>query len=171
MSNGYIINRGGESDPQSLKLYTRLNRFVRNETCSGAPPERMKAATQIWQQRHPKARLRAAVSTYNCMGLVFANRRTWVDPDQWELIREDDGYRRLEIKEEPLPGDVVLYRMTEELTHVAVITKVELDLHSSDWVVEVISQWGADGEFIHDMRDVPQLLGVPTEIWTERAAP
>jgi hypothetical protein len=38
MSNGYIINRGGESDPQSLKLYTRLNRFVRNETCSGAPP-------------------------------------------------------------------------------------------------------------------------------------
>lgn len=169
MGNGYIINRGDESDPRSLKLYTRKHRFVQNEQKPGFPVERMRAATQMWQQRHPEARLRAAASTYNCMGLVFANRRTCIDPDQWNLIREDDGYRPLADNERPLPGDVVLYEDQHGLAHVAVITKAEPDPRSADWRIEVISQWGADGEFIHDMHDVPQMLGTPTQIWTERA--
>ncbi len=172
MLGGIIINRGHESDPQCLKLYTRKNRFIENEQPPGGgfPAKRMRAATEMWQQRHPKIRLRAATSAYNCMGLVFANRRTCIDPDQWEVIRDDDGYRQLDPKEEPLPGDVVLYLDNHGLSHVGVITKVEPILKSADWCIEVISQWGSDGEFIHEMSDVPAMLGIPKEIWTERDA-
>jgi hypothetical protein len=171
MPNDSIINQGGESDPLSLRLYTRRNRFVRNERRGAASVERMTQAVKIMQQGHPNARLRSAASTYNCMGLVFANRRTWIDPDQWEIVRDDDGYRKLDASEEPFPGDVVLYREGAELTHVAVITTVEPNLQQAAWAIEVISQWGMDGEYLHEMTDVPRLLGVPVEIWTERAKP
>lgn len=172
MPSGYIINRGQESDPQRLKLYTRKNRFIENEQPPGGgfPAERMRAATQMWQERHPRAKLRAAASTYNCMGLAFANRRTCIDPGQWEVIRDDDGYRQLARSEPPCPGDIVLYRDSDGYSHVAVITAVEPDVQSANWRIEVISQWGADGEFIHQMSDVPQLLGAPAEIWTDRGA-
>jgi hypothetical protein len=35
-------------------------------------------------------------------------------------------------------------------------------------VLVVVSKWGADGEYEHDVTDVPKLLGAPAEYWTDR---
>jgi hypothetical protein len=34
--------------------------------------------------------------------------------------------------------------------------------------LQVLSKWGADGEYLHDLTDVPYLLGRPAEYWTDR---
>ncbi len=32
----------------------------------------------------------------------------------------------------------------------------------------VLSKWGGEGEYMHDMSDVPELFGTPAEFWTHR---
>jgi hypothetical protein len=34
--------------------------------------------------------------------------------------------------------------------------------------IKVISKWGQEAEFIHDVDDVLDLLGRPSEYWTDR---
>ncbi len=64
----------------------------------------------ILKQRHPNALLRSITATYNCLGLIVASRRVWVDPDHLLTILIQDGYRRLRGPEETEVGDVVVYR-------------------------------------------------------------
>jgi hypothetical protein len=135
-------------------------------------PERLRSAEQLWATARPEARLRSLSSTYNCVGLVFASRRTWVDPQTLPLILGDDGYRQLPPAVRPEPGDVVIYRTTSgRVEHIGTILASEPVVETSEWRVTVISQWGADGEYVHPMHHVPLALGQPSEYWTERQRP
>ena len=152
-----------------LALSTRKRHQVPNEQRSPRPPARMQAARSIVLSAHPSARARSLSSLYNCVGMVFASRRTWVEPEHLPMILADDEYRQVNNRGELQPGDVVVYRDDQdEISHVGIVAEVRPDLEEATWVVVVLSQWGADGEYFHIDDDVNPRLGRPTEYWTDR---
>ena len=114
-------------------------------------------------------RVRSRASDYNCVGLVFASRRTWVDTRYVNQFLEEDGYRKVELRDAQ-PGDVILYRgEAETVEHVGLVIEHEPKPADADWDTIVLSQWGKDGEFLHERRDVSPLFADSTiEVWTER---
>jgi hypothetical protein len=168
----YILGEGGTSDRDSLSMVTRKGNRIRNVKRSEASPDRIRAAVQAATSVCPNAKLRSATQVYNCMGLVFASRRTWIDVDEIPTILDDDGYAHLEGLMEAKVGDVVVYGDPSdgEISHVGIIVRKEANVLNASWDVEVMSQWGADGEYIHPLDHVPALLGVPFQFWTDRKA-
>lgn len=155
----------------SLPLATKKGTQIPNERRREHAPIRLQAAKDTVIQNHPFARMRSLSATYNCMGMVFANRRTWIDTDHLQLILQEDNYRQTNV-EDLQPGDVVVYR--DELgyvKHVGLVSSIEVDLANlteDERKVTVLSQWGADGEYFHPVDEVNKLLGNPTEYWTDR---
>ena len=74
---GFIIGQGGESDQQRISLATSKNRNIPNSRRPERAPEAMLAAREMWLKDNRE--LRSMSATYNCIGMVFANRRTWID--------------------------------------------------------------------------------------------
>ena len=53
--------------------------------------------------------------------------------------------------------------------HVGLVIEHEPNVANADWDTTVLSQWGRDGEFLHERRDVSPLFAASTiEVWTER---
>ncbi len=102
--------------------------------------------------------------------IIVASRRTWVDPDHLLTILSQDGYRRLRGPEETEVGDVVVYRDDSgDVSHVGLVSRKKIvDPRNGSDYLQVLSKWGADGEYFHDLHDVPYLLGRPAEFWTDR---
>ena len=103
------------------------------------------------------------------MGLLFASRRTWIDPESLGMILAEDEYRQLGGLHEAYVGDIVVYRDSEgDVAHVAVIIELEPVIQTASWKVTVISKWGADGEYVHPLDELPDRLGSATEYWADR---
>lgn len=118
---------------------------------------------------HPDARARSMSSLYNCMGMVFASRRTCIEPEHLLMILNDDEYRRVDNKGDLQRGDIVVYRDDDgEVSHVGIVADVTTDPARATWDVLVLSQWGRHGEYFHLDEDVHTKLGKPTEYWTDR---
>ena len=63
---------------------------------------------------------------YNCVGLIFASRRAWIETNHlYELLRQD-GYNRV-VEREIVPGDLVVYTNNEVPTHVGLIMSIRRD--------------------------------------------
>jgi len=124
----------------------------------------------IWKTAKPDARLRSISGTYNCIGMVVASRRTWVDPDDLLRVLQDDGYRKLEGESQARLGDVVVYRdMAGEVSHTGIVVgKNVYDPENRRDTLVVLSKWGHEGEYEHDASNVPLLCGLPSEYWTDR---
>lgn len=163
-----IIDRGGPNDPQALQHVTRKRRWIHNEVAPELPPVQMREAIRIARQAGPDVRLRSAASRYNCMGMLFASRRTSIDTDLWPLIQVDDEYRQLTPSEVPQPGDVIVYRRDGNLSHLGLVLEVKTNLSDASVSATVLSQWGYSGEYVHPEGQVPTLHGVPREYWTDR---
>ena len=129
---------------------------------------------QRWQPRKP------ATGGYNCAGHVWASRRSGLfDPQDWRIILDDDGYRRLPEHEDPFPGDLVLYvdSGNEEILHVGEIIEmrpgVTAQSRSIPWVLSKLD--AKSGEVMHYVHDVPpwqsQGFLYRIEYWTERPHP
>lgn len=132
------------------------------------PPEARRASIEQWAGLVPGAELRSLTATYNCMGMVFAARRTWVETDLLELIKEDDEYRVVDAKQ-VVPGDLVLYRGPEgQLAHIGLVLEKHAVLSEGQFSFTVLSKWGQGGEYKHLLDDVPPTLGKPTEFISER---
>ena len=160
-SGEYLFDTG-------LSLATKEGTDIPNERRMELPPVRMQAARDLVLSKHPLAELRSLSATYNCMGLVFANRRTCIDPKHLQMILRDDGYTKTTCKELQ-PGDIVVYRDDDgNATHVGIVFKIEINLIDADRKIIVLSQWGRDGEYFHPVNEVNELLGNPTEYWTDR---
>lgn len=163
-----IVGRGTSSDPRAIPLATKKKFSLRNERRPQLPRARMRAALQIFSAEHPSLRPRSLSSTYNCVGMVFASRRTWVDPRWIPQILRDDGYRKT-TREESECGDVVLYRdPRDKIVHVGLVVCRRVVTRANEPDILVLSQWGSDGEYFHDIDDVSEMLGSPQEFWTER---
>lgn len=165
-----LISPGGPSDRASIPLATRRGSLIPNERRFERPHEALREAVRFAIQGRPNVRLRSATAVYNCMGMIFASRRTWIDPVHLTTILIDDGYRRITIEYVQI-GDIAVYRAPEDprvASHVAVIVKIEPEIATASWKITVMSQWGADGEYIHPIDEVPIILGKPVEFWTDR---
>jgi len=128
-----------------------------------------------WRPRRP------ATGIYNCAGHVWASRRTAIlEDDQWALILHEDGYRRLEEDEEPVPDDLVIYidvgPQKESFLHVGRVFQLRPGvIPASRRIPWVVSKWDSfSGEVLHDPHDVPyarQGFVVRREYWTDRPMP
>ena len=109
-------------------------------------------------------------STYNCVGLVFASRRTNVDPGELSWILQDDGYKQ--ISEDMVEiGDLVVYRHDKEkpIVHIGVIVEKEADVRSAKMRFSVLSQWSFHGEYFHEATHVPtDWYGTHLDFFTHR---
>jgi hypothetical protein len=154
----------------SLLLQTRAKWQIPNELRPEQHPAALKAAIELARGIVPEAILRSITATYNCVGMVVANRRTWVDPADLVRVLRDDGYRKLNGPEEGDVGDVVIYHDDNGIPcHVGLVVRKNLLLAGGqEELLTVLSKWGADGEYIHGASRVPIYLGTPAEYWTDR---
>lgn len=166
--NNLLLDPGGKSDRLAIGLDTRRGNHIRNERRRELPLEVLIANKEISCSAHPQAEVRSVTATYNCVGMVFASRRTWVDPDQVRKILSDDGYQRVGGIEQAEVGDVVLYIYEGEIAHVGIIIERRENLREASISFKVLSKWGAHPEFIHHPDDVSPLWGELTEVWTDR---
>ena len=161
--------QGNYINAPELPLATRKRNLIPNEQRLESAPESMNAAKAFVLQDHPDAHARSLSSVYNCMGLVFASRRTWVDPEHLPMILADDDYRQVPDEGNLQPGDVVVYRDGDgQVSHVGIVDRVRTNVTQAVWEVFVLSQWGRDGEYFHRADDVNPRLGKPAEYWTDR---
>lgn len=165
----YIIGEGSEDDSLSIRLATRENNFIKNRRQFERAPEALIESRRIFAEAHPDAKLRSLTAVYNCVGLVFGSRRTWIDPEQIRFILEDDKYEKID-KCKVTSGDVVLYSDDggKKISHIGIVSCVTPKLMSGDLDIRVISKWGHDGEYFHALDDIPLLCGRAFEYWTDR---
>jgi len=120
------------------------------------------------------ARFRRLSFTYNCFGMVLANRQCWVEPApdcDIDSLLTSAGYRRHVRVGDVVSGDVVLYRAQDgAYVHIGLVLSATRDPAHATMKFEVLSKWGQDGEYIHQANDVPLLLGTPREYWTDTHA-
>lgn len=152
-----------------LALETKNGKRIPNAKRDQKAPARMAAAKKYVLDNHKSAQLRSLSSEYNCVGMVFAARRTVIEDDEVEMILLEDGYRQINNESELQIGDVVVYRNDHgTISHVGTIACVSSNVREAQWEITVLSQWGADGEYFHLIDDVNPLLGRPREFWTDR---
>jgi hypothetical protein len=164
-----IIGEGGERDPRSIRICTRDGTPIPNLQVTEDAPETRRTALLLFKESHPEAKLRSSSSTYNCVGHLFAARRTWIDSEHIAVILERDGYSRVEDERKLCVGDIVVYENRQgETTHVGQVVEVTPNLQTGERTVAVLSKWGVYGEYLHELEYVPELLGVPKGFWTER---
>jgi hypothetical protein len=129
----------------------------------------MKEAERLLSASCPGITTRSLDSTYNCMGMIFAARRTAIDIDSLEKIIQDDGYTPLASADHLHAGDIVVYAADGEFTHVALVVREGLVAGiGADPNHLLLSQWGYDGEYLHSLRQVPFLYGAPARFFTDR---
>jgi len=164
-----VIGTGETRVGDSIPLATRNGWSIPNETRMERISISLKAGEQFWRDEHPDARLRSSTATYNCYGMVFASRRTWVDVEYIGKILKYDSYKRIDETEIEL-GDIVVYRDEErdEITHVGIIADKMLIYKEGKWDLWIMSKWGEAGEYIHRIDDVPDTYGNLYEFWSER---
>jgi hypothetical protein len=130
----------------------------------------MRAAVDLVRELYPEAQLRSITATYNCVGLIVACRRVWVNPEHLVKILKDDGYRLLQRAEDTESGDVVVYHDPEDepcLVAFVVAKNLAVAGENRD-LLTVLSKWGADGEYLHEATKLPLLLRRPAQAWTDR---
>jgi len=165
---------GPGSTSSGLLVSTALGTHIPNEQRSQRPSQAMAAAKSHWTATLPNIEHRSSRSTYNCMGLPFAARRTAIDPQHVRLILAEDGYSQLPGLDHVVLGDLVLYYDSEgDLQHIGVVYEryrlmTNVGTPTGSWRTKVLSQWGFDGEYVHQIEDVPTAFGFPAEYWTDR---
>jgi hypothetical protein len=65
--------RDGKATVESYRLKRGFNR------------EMARASIEQWKQRFPEARLRSFSTRYNCVGMVFASRRAWIESTEFSV--------------------------------------------------------------------------------------
>jgi hypothetical protein len=83
-------------------------------------------------------------------------------------ILKQDGYSQFEDTQKLWVGDIVVYEKDGEITHVGQVVEIRPNLEAGRRDPIVLSKWGQYGEYLHDLKDVPLMLGRPKAFWTER---
>jgi hypothetical protein len=163
---------------RSIVVQTRTGKPIPNDIAAepNARMIRVRVAIrdkhgQNWTQRKPEC------GVYNCAGHVWASRRTAIREDEhWDLIFDEDGYRKLPAGESPLPGDLVVYREKDiGYIHVGVILACHRGAEGL-LVPKVLSKWDdASGEYIHWVNDAhffhEKDYVISFDFWTDRPLP
>jgi hypothetical protein len=153
-----------------LALESRARKPIRNEVRPDRPKAALDASAALFRGLFPDAILRSITATYNCVGMVVASRRTWVDTDGLIRVLQEDGYRRLADATQAELGDVVVYQDQQgEICHAGIVVRKNILVPGQQGdLLTVLSKWGADGEYIHGLSRLPALLGTAAQFWTDR---
>jgi hypothetical protein len=102
-------------------------------------------------------------SIYNCHGLVLGARRTGIEKDIREILK-DDGYVQIQSETNTLAGDIVLYvSQGGEVDHSAILVKPGYESMSAQGLV--VSKWGSFIEYVHDIPLCPYFSDANIEFW------
>lgn len=152
-------------DP-AKKIYTRSGWEIPQVAKLPRNPKLVGLQSKISKQWRQNPEIRSTSNfPYNCVGMVFASRRAYIEIDHVLNILKYDYYKRIE-RSMVMVGDVVLYKNEKEITHVGLIVQVSTLGSTKDF--KVLSKWGEEGEFLHFLEDVPEPYGETTEFYTER---
>ena len=162
-------SQGNYLIPPELGLETRKGSKIPNEQRTQRHPTSMQAALAISQTGRPSVQPRSLSSVYNCMGMVFASRRTCIETEHLPMILREDNYRQVLSERDLTRGDLVVYKdQNESVTHVGIVTEIRHNILNGSTTITVLSQWGAHGEYFHLADEVHPSLGKPAEYWTDR---
>lgn len=152
-----------------IEIDTRKGNRIPNEQGLEWDPIRLQGFQRKWTKEYPLIKPRSLTATYNCMGHVFASRRTLIDIKYLQWILEEDGFRQVGKPPEAGVGDIVVYQgpIEKAISHVGIIVDLYEFLQES-LDVWVLSKWGRGGEYVHILDQVPFFLGQPVQFWTER---
>lgn len=134
-----------------LNLHTRCENQVTNEI--DRRPNRAGDSFEMegYRRRYPRCQHRPVGPSrkYNCHGLTFASRRTWIwDPAEIKKIVLDDDYENIP-PSEVLAGDTVIYYSEGDAEHSGLVISVD------ELGPKILSKWGAAHEVIHRVRECP----------------
>jgi hypothetical protein len=140
------------TDPRPFSVFARDGSPILADVGPDPAPESIALARGTYRLVLAGAvELRPATGRYNCHGLVFASRRANIPPVGVDVDLEDllerDGFRPLRSDESPQVGDIVAYRLEDEVEHTGFVSRVERIGGTA--VVFVWSAWGGLGEFEH----------------------
>ena len=141
-----------------LALATRRESDISNDFDDQDPlAEDVQLAISL-RQKFPAATHRPTQATYayNCHGLTFAARRTFIQsPAEVRRILDDDTYVRITEANDVLPGDIVIYVRDGEIDHSGII--IEVQRFEGMLVINpvILSKWGNCHEVIHRLKDCP----------------
>jgi len=140
--------------------------FIHNEQPSMIADEvlaRYEQSAYVPESSNPNLQLRRRKGPYNCVGMIFASRRTAIDIDSLHEILRRDRFTQLGDVMLAAVGDIVVYytKTTNVPVHVGLIWSKCND------VITILSKCGSDvGEYFHPLDDYP--LGIAREFWTDR---
>ena len=80
-------------------------------------------AMKVWR-RNPILRSTSNYP-YNCVGMIFASRRALIEITHIYDILTNDYYKKVS-RDEVMAGDVVLYKLDSDVTHVGLVIRAEL---------------------------------------------
>ena len=142
--------------PQTLAMQTRKGGLIANFMNPAEPLAGIQFQIADLKIKHPTALHRdvGPSAMYNCHGLTFAARRTGInDSAQVQRILLHDGYTLLQLTQEPMPGDIAIYREDGDITHSGIVMFVR---SNSPWI---LGKWGDCHEVVHEVRDCPYGVG------------
>jgi len=165
-----IEQRTADGLPGWIPLSTRLGLDIPNEQVLDVDPSQEARLRNALQKKFKQVAIerRPPSGVYNCHGLTFANRRTAIhDASYVPRILNDDGYQKIKLSD-VLPGDLVVYYEANEPTHSGVVLRViEGKPEGVIRSPEIMSKWGAAGEYVHRFNEGPYSDSAPT-FWTDR---
>ena len=170
-----LLRETTKDDPNRIELATRKGTPIPNTQIEEYAPFRAKALIEdLHKQFSQIAELRSVSQIYNCVGLVFGVRRTFISDDDVEWILDEDGYKRVPDAQVVI-GDVIAYRRISEnkIIHVGVVVGTRFDA-SGLLSRLILSKWGHQGgEYLHLPTSVPPyyLIDAAVEYWSERYLP
>lgn len=137
-----------------LALHTRLENPISNRLDRRAAAVGLNAAVADCVKRYPSALHRRVgpCASFNCHGLTFGSRRTWIDgSNQIDGILSDDEYSVVANKD-VLPGDIAIYKQAGQIEHSGIVVQIVDGLVKQP---KILSKWGNLHEVVHLPRDCP----------------
>lgn len=140
-----LLSQPGVTPIRPIGLHTKANNFIDNDQPL-ALSAFVKNQAKDFEQKYQKLKRRQVTDpSYNCHGLVFASRRTWILKPQAVLqILAEDQYREVD-RADVLPGDIMIYFLDEEPEHSAIVLEPPTEYKDA----LVFGKWGAWDEVIH----------------------
>ena len=136
-----------------LLLGTRRNSPIENHMSRAKSHDGAKIQIEELKKKYPNAHHRPVgpCSTFNCHGLTFAARRTWIaKPSEVQKILIEDDYVQVTYAE-VMPGDIAVYRASDgSIDHSGIV--VERQRGSQP---RILSKWAICHEVVHLPNECP----------------
>jgi hypothetical protein len=130
-----------------LGLTTRRQRQIRNEMNREPPLAGARFQISKLKNDYRDALHRDEVgpcNTFNCHGLTFGSRRTWIDrPADVQKILDDDDYVQV-AKKDVKPGDIALFRKGGQIDHSGIVVEM-VQIKGP----RILSKWASLHEVVH----------------------